>query len=700
MLKSLQWIVLIFGLAMGYRAIWMHVAAGDVLFQHPVVDAGYHREWALRILAGDLLGHGDYDVFKPPLYPYLLAAKCALWGPDVAATRWLQHILGAVACVLTALLGSRIAGVRVGRIAGVLAAFYAPYVFFESQLLTPAVGNLLSLTALFVLLKPETPITLPRCLIAGVLFGLCVGLRPEILLPAALVSLYVLARSSRPLWPRASSRGAVLAAGVILAVAPIAARNLRLTGEFIPVSANAGINFYTGNSETADGVTAVPVGLRWEQLISSVPQSVLERPGYASHYWFRRAWEEMRSDPERTLRLLAVKAGAFLNGREFRNNISYAFQQDHYWPLRPPFLQFVFIFPLAVCGVVALSRSGRVAVPLLWIVGFWIVGIVFFVTARYRIPAVPMLIILTAAGTWELWTVGSSRRAGPIVSRVAVIGAAVLVAWPGWIRPRTHGRALDYVNTANAHRAAGNAIAAETACRSALAVSDDPDARLLLGSLLAYRGENTEAVEHLEAAALVVPDSPHVLLALARAHLAEGNKDAARETLCRVTDAARRVNLHPQRSVWAQAHVMLADLEPMTSAQHWQDAWAIHAPSAAEACLLRRRDMVRVLETFSKHAADQPWNWYAQANYATALMAGGRTAEAIAPLRTAIDHAPGKAGLRLQYAHALAAVGHRMDAIRAIDELIKLRPPSPLRQQADALRARLTGSATLRHKRH
>jgi len=121
-----------------------------------------------------------------------------------------------------------------------------------------------------------------------------------------------------------------------------------LTGEFIPVSSNAGINFYTGNAVVSDGVSAVPVGLRWERLVSRVPQSILEQPARASTWWSARAREEMAANPWKTLGRLGKKALAFFNGREFRNNICFHFMQNLAWPLRLPFLQYGLILPLAI----------------------------------------------------------------------------------------------------------------------------------------------------------------------------------------------------------------------------------------------------------------------------------------------------------------------------------------------------------------
>ena len=140
------------------------------------------------------------------------------------------------------------------------------------------------------------------------------------------------------------------------------------------------------------------------------------------------------------------------------------------------------------------------------------------------------------------------------------------------------------------------------------------------------------------------------------------------------------------------AHIMLADLEPLAADEHWERAWSIHPPTAAEASFQRRKDMRRVVETFRIEAESKNWDWYAQANYGLSLLETGRAGQALGPLRVATKLAPEKEGLRFQLARALAEKGMKKEALMILQKLINELPASPLRRQVKALHARLTAS--------
>ena len=115
---GLWWLLVILAVAVAYRVACYFEVGGHSLFRFPVVDAQYHDQWARRMAAGDWLGHGPDDVSKPPLYPFCLAVLYRVFGRHIWLIQWLQHILGAFSCVFLAILGGRLIGRWVGRVAG------------------------------------------------------------------------------------------------------------------------------------------------------------------------------------------------------------------------------------------------------------------------------------------------------------------------------------------------------------------------------------------------------------------------------------------------------------------------------------------------------------------------------------------------------------------------------------------------------
>ena len=90
------------------------------------------RPWAQRLAAGDWIGS---DVFyQAPLYPYFLGGLYAALGRDLLMVRLIQAMVGSAAVVLLASAGERLFSRRVGVLAGLALALYAPAIFFDALL--------------------------------------------------------------------------------------------------------------------------------------------------------------------------------------------------------------------------------------------------------------------------------------------------------------------------------------------------------------------------------------------------------------------------------------------------------------------------------------------------------------------------------------------------------------------------------------
>ena len=442
----------------------------------------------------------------------------------------------------------------------------------------------------------------------------------------------------------------------------------------------------------------MPVGVRWDHLVGSVPQEVLEHPAEASRLWARRTLDHVREAPGSSARRLSMKALAFLNAHEFRNNICYHFLQAGHWPLRLPFVQFALIVPLGLCGLVGMLRRGGGSerhagiVCGLWVLGYWVVGVLFFVSARFRLPATPFLIVPAA---WFLVRLAEAIRRSKLKSITGYIAGVVLVgavAWPMWFGRPEADWVRDHVNLGNSLRAGGDTFRSEEAYRDALLVDpDDPDANYLLGAAQLGRSPGT-ALANLERACAVSGESPDVLIAMAQAHLALGQSSRARETLKRIPGLASTRNLLPKRAVWAKAHLMLASLEPDSAEYHWERAWAVDPYTAAEIAFVQGREPSRVLEVFGNRARQWHWDWYSQANYGMALLRFGDASKAVEAFSRAIRLDEERDALRFHKARALIKAGERERARQVLAELVRRLPDCNLRSDAAALLSDLSST--------
>jgi len=319
-------------------------------------------------------------------------------------------------------------------------------------------------------------------------------------------------------------------------------------------------------------------------------------------------------------------------------------------------------------------------------VGFGVVGIVFFVTARFRLPAVPLLLVAASRAIVEAAIAARGRHWKKLALQSVVVLVAGTLCWPTWFGSPDEGWVRDEVNLGNSLRQAGDLEGAADAYRQALARGpDDPDANYLMGRLLLARNP-AAAVAHFETARKAVPRSPDLLLALGQAQRTLGRPEEARQTLSELTALEEQLNLWPARASWATAHIMLAEIDPGQADAHWAKAWSIDRRTAAEVRFFQRQESDRVLETFRAEAREKPWDWYSRANFGMALLETGRGDEAVPQLREAVRLAPTREGLAFQLARALIETDRKEEAFEILDQLARELPDCPLRRQVRTLR--------------
>ena len=178
-------------------------------------------------------------------------------------------------------------------------------------------------------------------------------------------------------------------------------------------------------------------------------------------------------------------------------------------------------------ALVARRRAGGRSGPgpaLLWIAGWTLSTVVFFLFSRYRLPVVPALLLLAAlplAAIPELFRAGARRRA--LVARRVCLAALAAPHLAGF-RPRMD---LVHYNLARIAEGQGRAEAAAAHDRAALRL--DPSAflpHLTLGNRAARAGDLDAALAHFRRAAALEPRSPEAWSNLGGAYLATGTPPA------------------------------------------------------------------------------------------------------------------------------------------------------------------------------
>ena len=279
------------------------------MFNIPIMDALIHHQWALQIASGEGMGAQPY--FRAPFYYYYLAFIYKLFGPSIEFARLIQCLIGSISCYIIGLIGYKLKGFWTGILAGMIAAFYWPFIYFDAELLSTSLEIFLNLLLLWTLMQAESKRSWILFLLSGFILGLSAITRPNILvfLPGIFTWLLIKnIKNKKKAW--ACSMTALVIIGAALPILQVSLRNYFVGGEFIFICSNGGVNFYIGNNPLSNGIEAVVPGTRttWKggyEDTHNIPEMELGRKlkeAEISDYWYKKSFQWIGSEPGQWLR--------------------------------------------------------------------------------------------------------------------------------------------------------------------------------------------------------------------------------------------------------------------------------------------------------------------------------------------------------------------------------------------------------------
>jgi 4-amino-4-deoxy-L-arabinose transferase-like glycosyltransferase len=434
------------------------------------MDAKYHHEWALEILSGNFWGHEVF--FRAPLYPYLLAFLYKISGTSIAFAIFFQQIIGMGTAVLVYLLARQFFVRGVSLLAGVLAALYWPFVYFEGDLLIVTLIVFLDVLALILLIKSMRTGRTRMFLTAGLVLGLSALARPNILilLPVVPLAFHMFERSGAGHRAAASQqwlKGTLLVyVAVVCVILPVVVRNYIVGRDIVPIASQGGVNFYIGNNPQSDGRTAIVPGTRWDWWggyedairIAETARGRPLRPSEVSNYYFEQGLAFVFGSPDRSIPLLGRKFGMFWAGGERSNPKSISFFWHRSGLGKLPLPGFWLVAPLGLAGAVLLWRRRRDFWLLYLFVASYMIGVIaFFVNARFRLPVVPVLIVFAAYAAVLVWRTARQRSPG-VWRAIALVALCFVVVDMDFIRFRenkVHADSISHYTLGNAYLSMG-----------------------------------------------------------------------------------------------------------------------------------------------------------------------------------------------------------------------------------------------------
>ena len=641
------------------------------------LDTTVYLELARRVLAGDLsLGPGLY--FVSPLYIYFTAAILSV-ADSLTAIRLAQIALGTAAVAFVFVAAREWFGRRAAWSSAALAASTGLFSFYETLVLQAALDPFLAAGALAALALALNGRGGRWTVIAGLAFG-CASLnRPNVVIAVGAVG-FVLLLVRR--WRDA----ALLAVGVLVALAPIVIRNTAVAGEWSLVSSHGGLNFYIGNNPSADGTYRSVPGITpniagQQEDARRVAEAASGRKlgdAEVSGYFYGLGWSWISAQPRAAAALFLRKLHYTLSAQHLWLNYSYPFfAYDERTVLAILVVGPWILIPLGLTGLVAQPPAGRFRAYAPWLAfvpAYAISVALFFASERYRLP----LLIPFCIGAGALLVVmidllraRNLRRAAVSLSAVAAVAAAV-----NWPLPLDDGRSEERVRMAERSIAAERYEEAEAWIAKAIAGNPARGpAEFRIGRALLARGRADAALTHLREAARIDPAQPETSFALGQALLDAGHPGDAVPYLRQALDAGVRPDLTGYDLARALASSgdrtaavrVLHEVRPARQ----EDATSWYALGELAEAL---REFNLAASFYHRAAEASPQLADARARYGLMLAMTGNFPGAVEQLEKAIAVDGRDASARFNLALAYVKVGRVADARHQAAEALRLDP--------------------------
>ncbi len=564
---------IIFSLALAIRLIYLYESSANPSFQIPIVDSKTYDETARMFAKNQILGSNFF--WQSFFYPFFLSVVYFFSGNSIISVKIIQVLLGALTCALTYKLGEKIFGRRTGIIAGLITAFYGPMFFYDSELLATGWAAFWAVVIVSLFLEVKEKDKSLHWFLLGLSSALGIITRPEFFLIFLAGCIWLWLRVPREL--SLVPRFGALFAGIALVIVPVGIAATCATGRFSIISSSGGLNLYIGNNPNYCETLTIRPGEEWDRLLIKLPT----RAGKGKSVWDedkffkQQVMEYVINQPLDFAKGLGRKTLEFVCSREIPRNLNiYMFGRWSRllrlltWKAGGFGFPFGLILPAAVLGVIFNWR--RIPTPvILFIVLYPLSIILVFVAGRYKVPMVPILAVLAAAGLVSVANMVRLRRWREVmITAAVVVGTVLLSTLPGpfceecvdfepeffqfvghgMVKRGLNDEAMECLSEAlrlkpdynetyfymgEALRGQGKVSEAIEYYKKALRLKLDNSIEYIthnnLGAALVEQGKLDEAIEQYKETIRLKPDYPIVHSNLATALLEQGKVDEAIE---------------------------------------------------------------------------------------------------------------------------------------------------------------------------
>ncbi len=436
-------LILLAGLIL--RIIYLWQFSGSPLFAIPLgPDIQEYDDWAKEIISGKIIW--DSVHIHAPAYPLLLAAFYELFSFSLPVVRFMQLLLGLL-CFVPLFYVLKTFCAKTDFLMPYLflgiAALYPPLIYYQSELLSEALlAPLLCLTVALLYFgerEPELPelrkpyVKYLWFALAGLTAGLAAATHPTALIFIAAEAVLLLTvdwKTKTAVWKKLLP-AAFFMIFVLVIIAPICIHNSMLSGRFVLIQNNSGLNLFIGNNPDATGTCYVRPGPQWNALHNGAEAQSEKLNVSKDRIYSSRTLEFIRGNPAQWLGLLLKKAVYVWNCRELISGADAAplrcftaLQRYSAWTSGV-------LAVLALAGL-ALALSQRRTLYcyrhfILLAVAFWLGQTLTVTSGRYRLAMLPALFVFAALLISRI--IAERRNLRHNLKPLAYCGLAALVVY-------------------------------------------------------------------------------------------------------------------------------------------------------------------------------------------------------------------------------------------------------------------------------
>jgi 4-amino-4-deoxy-L-arabinose transferase-like glycosyltransferase len=339
--------------------------------------------------------------YKPPGYVYFLVAVRAVFGESFAAVRACQSVLGALVCLLTYAVASRLFSRPVAVFAAAYCAIYPLLIYVSGMVMPQALETGLIITVLLLLILYRDTLKRRYLIMSGLLLGLGALTVPLILTLLPLAGVWILAIRKWSFVPTVKD-SLLLGLCALCMILPWTVRNYVVEQRFIFIATLGSQLLYlhcnpSSDPDDKEGTRAMafkikdevraefeanPAGPTEDEIyLQRYKAFVLENPGRAAVIYLKKFKN-----------FFGILPATFSNNEHTVNKNMIAAAAS-YVP--------ILVFSLIGAAVSLFRRREGlilIAVPVFFALGYSL----FHTTVRYRIPTEPCSIILASYGLFWL----------------------------------------------------------------------------------------------------------------------------------------------------------------------------------------------------------------------------------------------------------------------------------------------------------